>query len=175
MPSRAVLNDPESSPAPHLHRGPGLAEQGRRGFVECRRAAGGDITTAGKESCHTLKLRFAQTPVDCREPLLFHKTTRRGLYETALNGADDADEVVLWNEQGEVTECCTANLVIEKNGALLTPPVTCGLLPGTYREFLVRRGLIEEAVLSKDDLKKSSCIYLVNAVRKWRKAELLPD
>jgi len=123
----------------------------------------------------SLKLRFAQSPVDSRDPRLFHKTTRRGIYETALSEAGDADEVVLWNAHGELTECCTANLVIEKNGALVTPPVTCGLLPGTYRAFLVRRGLIGEAVISRDDLKKSPRIYLVNAVRKWRKAELLPD
>jgi len=123
----------------------------------------------------TLKLRFAQCPVDSRDPRLFHKTTRRGIYETALYEAGDADEVVLWNERGDITECCTANLVIEKNGALVTPPVTCGLLPGTYRAFLVRRRAIGEAVISREDLQKSRRIYLVNAVRKWRKAELLPD
>ena len=123
----------------------------------------------------TLKLHFAQSPVDSRDPRLFHKTTRRKIYEAALSEAGDADEVVLWNERGNVTECCTANLVIEKNGALVTPPVTCGLLPGTYREFLVRRGSVGEAVISKEDLQKAPRIYLVNAVRKWRKAELLPD
>ena len=123
----------------------------------------------------TLKLRFAQSPVDSRDPRLFHKTTRRKIYEAALREAGDADEVVLWNEQGNVTECCTANLVIEKNGALVTPPVTCGLLPGTYREFLVRRGSVGEAVISREDLQKAPRIYLVNAVRKWRKAVLLPD
>ena len=126
-------------------------------------------------SSTTLKLRFALSPVDSRDPQLYHKTTRRGIYETALSEAGNADEVVLWNERGEVTECCTANLVIEKNGVLVTPPVTCGLLPGTYREFLVRRGLIGETVISKEELQKSPRIFLVNAVRKWRKAELLPD
>ena len=83
--------------------------------------------------------------------------------------------MVLWNERGEVTECCTANLVIKKNGALITPPVMCGLLPGTYRAYLLRRGLIKEEVISKEDLTGATRIYLVNAVRKWRKAALLPD
>jgi hypothetical protein len=40
---------------------------------------------------------------------------------------------------------------------------------------LVRRRVIGEAVISREDLQKSRRIYLVNAVRKWRKAELLPD
>ncbi len=123
----------------------------------------------------SLKLRFARHAVDSRNILLFHKTTRREIYERSLAEVDDADEVVLWNERGEVTECCTANLIIDKNGTLVTPPVTCGLLPGTYRGFLLRRGLIKEELVSREDLQKSARIYLVNAVRKWRRAELLPD
>ena len=126
-------------------------------------------------SSRLLKLRFARSPVDSRDPQLFHKTTRRGIYDTALDEAGAADEVILWNERGDVTECCTANLVIEKDGVLVTPSMTCGLLPGTYRAFLVRRGVIKEAVISREDLQKSPRIYLINAVRKWRKAELLPD
>jgi len=123
----------------------------------------------------SLNLRFARHAVDSRNILLFHKTTRREIYERSLAERDDADEVVLWNERGEVTECCTANLIIDKNGTLVTPPVTCGLLPGTYRGFLLRRGLIKEEIVSREDLQQSARIYLVNAVRKWRRAELLPD
>ena len=128
-----------------------------------------------KVPTNPLKLSFARHAVDSRNILLFHKTTRREIYEKALSEADDADEVVLWNERGEITECCTANLVIEKNGKLITPAVTCGLLQGTYRCDLLRRGVIREEVISREDLRKSARIYLVNAVRKWRRAELLPD
>ena len=123
----------------------------------------------------SLKLRFARHAVDSQAILLFHKTTRREIYESSLAGLDDADEVVLWNERGEVTECSTANLIVEKNRKLVTPPVTCGLLPGTYRGFLLRRGVIKEELVSREDLGKSARIYLVNAVRKWRRAELLTD
>jgi len=122
-----------------------------------------------------LRIRFARQAVDCRDILLFHKTTRRGIYEKALSEAGDADEVVLWNERGEVTECCTANLVVEKNDELVTPPVTCGLLQGTYRGYLLGRGVIREEMISREELRKSTRIYLVNAVRKWRRALLLAD
>ena len=89
--------------------------------------------------------------------------------------AEDADEVVLWNERGEVTECCTANLVVEISGRLLTPPVNCGLLPGTYRDFLLKRGILSEQVLTVDDLRNCSRIYLINAVRKWRLAHFYAE
>lgn len=118
-----------------------------------------------------LKIRLAINSVDSREILLYHKTTRRQLYESRLAEVKEADEVILWNERGEITECCTANLVVEIAGQLLTPPVNSGLLPGTYREYLVSRGVLTEGVLTADDLSKSSRIYLINAVRKWRRAE----
>lgn len=119
-----------------------------------------------------LKIRLAARPVDSQNSLLYHKTTQRDLYEAHMAEAADADEIVLWNEREEVTECCTANLVVETAGRLVTPSLACGLLPGTYRGFLLQRGIIAEQVLSKDELRDSPHIYLVNAVRKWRRAIL---
>ncbi len=120
-----------------------------------------------------LTLRLAEQPVDSRSVLLFHKTTLRGIYERCLEQRQDADEVVLWNERGEITEGTTANLVVELSGAWVTPPLESGLLPGTYRDFLLRRGTIKEQTLTPDDLRNSSRIYLINAVRKWRRARFL--
>ena len=118
-----------------------------------------------------LTITLADHPVDSRNILLYHKTTRRSLYEGNLASAGRADEVILWNERGELTEGCITNLVIERNGRLVTPPVSCGLLPGTYRDYLLNKGVIEEGVILKDELRDCSRIYLINAVRKWRKAE----
>ena len=119
-----------------------------------------------------IKIRLAADPVNTENVLLYHKTTRRQLYERCLAEAKDADEVVLWNEREEITECCTANLVLELSGELTTPPVSSGLLPGTYREYLLSRGVLTERVLTIDDLRNCSQIYLINAVRKWRQAVL---
>jgi len=119
-----------------------------------------------------IKIRLAADPVNTDNILLYHKTTRRQLYERCLAEAKDADEVVLWNEREEITECCTANLVLELSGELTTPPVSSGLLPGTYREYLLSRGVLTERVLTIDDLRNCSQIYLINAVRKWRQAVL---
>ncbi len=132
----------------------------------------GSFTMIDPPPSAPLKIRLASRPVDSQNVFLYHKTTQRQLYETCLAEVKDADEVVLWNERGEVTECCTANLVVEISGRLLTPPVNCGLLPGTYRKFLLQRGILTEQVLTIDDLRNSSQIYLINAVRKWRRAVL---
>ncbi len=117
------------------------------------------------------KICFAKEPVNSANIFLFHKTTQRKLYEETLASAKDVDEVILWNERGEVTEGCSTNLVIEKQGRLVTPVLSCGLLPGTYRDYLLKKGVIKEEVVTKDDLCNSTRIFLINAVRKWRRAE----
>ncbi len=109
-------------------------------------------------------------PVDDAEPLLFHKTTARGLYDRALLRHPGADEVVLWNGRGELTEATRANLVLKLEGEWLTPPVSCGLLAGTYRAELLARGKIHEQILPVTAFGKAEEIFLVNSLRKWIRA-----
>jgi para-aminobenzoate synthetase/4-amino-4-deoxychorismate lyase len=118
------------------------------------------------------RLRFSAKPVNPKDIFLYHKTTCRRIYDEALTVAEGADEVILWNEEGHVTECCTANLVLEQNGRFLTPALASGLLPGTYRSFLLKKGVLEEAVITKNDLREARRIFLINALKKWRKAIL---
>jgi para-aminobenzoate synthetase/4-amino-4-deoxychorismate lyase len=120
-------------------------------------------------------VRLARQAVHSRDPFLYHKTTRRNLYEKAQASFPDADDVLLYNEAEEVTESCIANLVILRNGRLVTPPVCCGLLNGTYRAELLDRGEIIEEVVSLSELKGAEKIFLINSVRKWREAILSPE
>ena len=111
-------------------------------------------------------------PVNCTDRFLYHKTTHRYVYDRARESLPDGDDVVLWNERGEITESCNANIVVELEGRLLTPPVSSGLLPGTFRASLLEQGKIHEAVLSKQAFAQASRIFLINSVRKWREAVL---
>ncbi len=120
-----------------------------------------------------LRLRLATAPVDADDPFLYHKTTHRTPYENARRGAGECDEVLLWNDAGEVTEAATANLVVELEGKLVTPPVACGLLPGTLRERLLADGKIVEGVVRREDLRRADRLWLVNSVRGWREGVLV--
>jgi para-aminobenzoate synthetase/4-amino-4-deoxychorismate lyase len=117
-------------------------------------------------------LVLAKKPVDSGDVFLYHKTTSRAVYEKAKADFPEADDVLLFNERGEVTESCVANVVIELDGRKVTPPVSCGLLSGTFRDELLERGEIVEQIVILDDLKRASAIWLVNSVRKWRKVSL---
>ena len=92
------------------------------------------------------------------------------MYDQARQQYPDLDEVLLWNERGELTEFCTANLVVEQNGQWYTPPVECGLLGGTFRQWLLQQGKVQERVLLKSDLEHCSRIFLVNSVRQMQAA-----
>jgi para-aminobenzoate synthetase/4-amino-4-deoxychorismate lyase len=115
---------------------------------------------------------LSRDPVDSRDRFLYHKTTHRAVYEKARRDCRGFGDVILWNERGEITESTMSNVVVEMAGRLLTPPVSSGLLAGTYRALLLAQGEISEKVIHVDDLKRCSAIYLINSVRATRKARL---
>ena len=119
------------------------------------------------------RVGLAREPVDSNTIWLYHKTTRREMYAAARASRPDCDEVILWNERGELTEASTANLVLDLDGAWVTPPVTSGLLAGTFREWLLATGQIREQVLTRVDLRQARRIALVNSVRRWGEAVLV--
>lgn len=114
--------------------------------------------------------------IDSRDVFLFHKTTQRRLYDTEWANMHDAagsDEVVFVNERGEVCEGSRTNVFIRRDGQLLTPALSCGLLPGTLREDLLAAGEAAEAVLTPEDLASADAVYLGNSVRGLVPAHLL--
>ena len=111
------------------------------------------------------EIAIAASPIDPGNPFLYHKTTNRAVYEQAVAARPGFDDVLLYNDKGEVTESTIANLVVERGGVLLTPPVSCGLLPGTLRGHLLGEGKIREEVLTLQDVAEASACYLVNSVR----------
>ena len=108
---------------------------------------------------------LAQQPVDREDPFLYHKTTRRDVYRRALESVSGCDDVLLWNADGFITETSIANVVVDIGGQRVTPPVTCGLLGGTYRQWLLDRGEIRERKIHIDDLSRIDELTLVNSVR----------
>jgi len=116
---------------------------------------------------------LAREPVQSDDVFLYHKTTHRQVYAAARAARPDCDEVILWNERGELTEAGSSNLVLELDGGLWTPPVSSGLLAGTMRAEMLANGRIQGKVLTKEDLRRASQIYLINSVRGWRRGEIL--
>jgi para-aminobenzoate synthetase/4-amino-4-deoxychorismate lyase len=93
-------------------------------------------------------------PVVANDWRLRHKSTDRGFYEAALAAAKQrgAYEALFVREDGLVTEGSFTNLFVERDGKLLTPAASLGLLPGVLRRRLLDEGRAEEAELTLGEL-----------------------
>lgn len=124
-----------------------------------------------------VKCALALSAVDSSNPFLFHKTTHRDIYEEPSDKLPkELFSVLLWNEKQQLTEFTIGNLVFEKDGRFYTPPVSCGLLAGTFRQHLLDQQVIEEKIVHKEELQDCDAVWLINGVRGWLAVELIiPD
>lgn len=127
-----------------------------------------------KQQATVLKVVLAQEPVDKTNPFLYHKTTNREIYEKFQNMKPaETFDVLLWNPDGEITEFTNGNVVLEIDGVRWTPPVSCGLLAGTFRDSLIHKGDIHEKTLTHSDLRKATRVWFINSVRKWKEVHVV--
>jgi para-aminobenzoate synthetase/4-amino-4-deoxychorismate lyase len=105
--------------------------------------------------------------VSRRERFLFHKTTRRDPYDRARHEHPEVFDVLLANEEDELTEFTIGNVVLDLAGERVTPARDCGLLAGVFREGLLASGEVRERPVRRAELARARRLWLVNAVRGW--------
>jgi len=115
-----------------------------------------------------LKIHLAKEPIHSGNIFLFHKTTYREIYDFTRKDFPDYADVLLYNEHNELTEFTIGNLVVELDGKFFTPPVSCGLLAGTFRAHLLETGQVKERIVRMEELNNYTKIFLVNSIRKWQ-------
>jgi para-aminobenzoate synthetase/4-amino-4-deoxychorismate lyase len=146
----------------------------KNGIITCEHSAikiPDDIPT--KQLPVSMQVAIASDTISSKHKFLYHKTSMRDIYRQAQAQYPNADEVLLINEHQQITEACSANVVIKHQNRLITPPISCGLLAGTFRQYLLEHGIIHEEIISSDMLKRASAKYLINSVRKWRRFALI--
>ena len=119
-----------------------------------------------------VRLAVDGEPVDPGSVWLRHKTTRREVYTQRAARHPGADDVVLVNTAGHVTETTIANLAVRLDGRWWTPPLSAGCLPGVARGRLVEQGRLAERDLTPDDLRRAESLAVVSSLRGWRAAVL---
>ena len=81
-----------------------------------------------------------------------------------------ADEALMRNQAGDIVECSQSNFFIVRDGALLTPPLTAGLLPGITREYVMEIAAsvgvpAREQRLTPDDLRTAEEAFITGTTR----------
>jgi para-aminobenzoate synthetase/4-amino-4-deoxychorismate lyase len=115
-------------------------------------------------------LAIDETAIDSTDPVMFHKTTNRYAYTMRGERHPDADDVVLVNEAGFVTESTIANIAVKVEDVWVTPPRDDGLLAGVLRNHLVSTGVIKERSITVEEFRSAEAVAVVNSVRGWRRA-----
>lgn len=120
------------------------------------------------------KVRIATGVVlDSTQPLLRHKTSQRTIYDAARAefAKDDADEVLLLNEKGEVCEGTITSLFIDNGSGMLTPALSSGCLAGILRTSLLCSKRARVGKITTADLGRHP-FYIGNSLRGLIRAEL---
>jgi len=124
-----------------------------------------------------VKITFSNKRTDKNSVFFFHKTTNRAFYDKELTKYRKKGffDVVFLNQDNEITEGAITNIIIQKNGNYLTPPLSSGLLNGVYRQYLLETDVLslKEKILYKKDLLNADKIFVVNSVRKMLPAILI--
>ena len=110
---------------------------------------------------------LSDIPIRSDDIFAQHKTTERFVYAAIQAHHPHAPDVILWNEDGLLTETTIGNLVLSIGGELLTPALAAGLLPGTMRQSLLDEGTITEKRLAVADLERADGVWMINSVRGW--------
>jgi branched-chain amino acid aminotransferase len=81
-----------------------------------------------------------------------------------------AEEALMCNYRGELTECAQANFFLVREGAALTPPSAAGLLEGVTRAFVFELGrelglAVREEVLRPADLDAADEMFITSTTR----------
>ena len=117
-----------------------------------------------------VQIKFSDKKTDKSDIFLAHKTTKREIYDSELAKCrkEGFFEILFTNTSGEVTEGAITNVIIKRGDVYLTPPLSSGVLPGTYREYLFSSLEIplKEQTLFMDDLLSAKEIFIINSVVK---------
>ncbi len=103
-----------------------------------------------------VRVRLSGAQVDPGDRFLYHKTSRRDLYNQEREDAtrDGFFEVLFTNIEGRLTEGSITNVFLLIDGDWVTPPISEGLLPGLWRAAFLRKNEGREAPLPLSELGK---------------------
>lgn len=98
--------------------------------------------------------------------LVRHKTMNYGdcILEKRRAASRHADELIFLNSRGEICEGTVANIFFARDGQLYTPSVSCGLLPGILRRFLIESFPVTECVITAEDAVQMEECFVTNSL-----------
>ena len=99
-------------------------------------------------------------------PLVYHKTMNYGdcILEKRAASAAGVNERIFLNTKGQISEGTVSNIFFVYKNRIFTPEISCGLLPGIMREYLIDNYDIEEKEIYPEELKYYTECFVTNSL-----------
>lgn len=99
-------------------------------------------------------------------PFTYHKTLNYGecIHEKRSSKVKGVDEPVFLNTKGAFAEGASSNLFFIREGRIVTPPVSCGLLPGVMRSHVLESYAVKEQVIYPEEMESCEEMFLTNSL-----------
>jgi para-aminobenzoate synthetase/4-amino-4-deoxychorismate lyase len=114
-----------------------------------------------------INLSYSKSTLDSEEKFLYHKTTIRHFYikELELGSKEGSEDVILLDENGNISETCLRNLFFKQDGQWFTPSLNKGGLAGTLRQKLLDKKWIKIQDINPTELSKVDQVLVGNSLR----------
>lgn len=99
-------------------------------------------------------------------PLTYHKTLNYGdcILEKRRAKAQGIQEPVFLNTRGEIAEGAVSNVFFVKDGQIMAPPLSCGMLPGILRQYLYQNYEIHERIILPGQVPEFQEMFVTNSL-----------
>lgn len=112
------------------------------------------------------QMEFSDIRRNETSPLVRHKTLNYGdcIMERRRAVKAGLDEMIFQNTRGEICEGTASNIFFVCNGKLITPAVTCGLLPGIIRGYICEHFDVTECVITRGQIDDFDECFVTNSL-----------
>lgn len=119
-----------------------------------------------KPDLNPRKLFISSIKRHSRNPVIYHKTMN---YLTNILAKREAisqgfDDAIMLNENDEITECTSSNILVVKGESLQTPAKECGLLSGTTLQILIEKADVKEEKIKIKDIYTARAVFILNSL-----------
>ena len=99
-------------------------------------------------------------------PLVYHKTLNYGdcILEKRAAAAAGINEKIFINTKGQISEGTVCNVFFVRKNMIYTPQLSCGLLPGILREYIMERFQVTETIIYPDELMYYEECFVTNSL-----------
>lgn len=99
-------------------------------------------------------------------PLVYHKTLNYGdcIIEKRAATAAGINEKIFINTKGQICEGTVSNIFFVRKNMIYTPKLSCGMLPGILREYVMEQFEVTETIIYPDELMYYEECFVTNSL-----------